>query len=281
MQLQFQHANYYPFLEKAMMEVHPSFPSLSPLWHSLFLPFSPQSHIWIPWSPLFASVHLLHQPNQAASSSCHPFGHYQPNKKGTTELSVYHHHHHHQPKQQEKHLFWNQFSFNDFSTKNIEIVGRAQALWKILEGFKHQSAFPMPTVLWKKETEGNKGENLPTPHQKMLQLNIQVNTQSSLPTKSFQPVSLLHKKEFLSLRILLSLKIGSLWLHVPCDMKNGIIRNDHMIQQHRVTDTSYSGFCWPKRRVGDTSWHITQAASITDAHVCTISTKTIRDKNCD
>ena len=66
-------------------------------------------------------------------------------------------------------------------------------------------------------------------------------------------------------------KIGSLWLYVPSDMKNGIIRNDHMIQQQRITDTSYSGFCWPKRRVGDTSWHITRAASITDAHVCTIT----------
>ena len=53
-------------------------------------------------------------------------------------------------------------------------------------------------------------------------------------------------------------KVGSLWLHVPSDMKNGIIRNDHMIQQQRVTDTSYSGFCWPKRRVGDSSWHITR-----------------------
>ena len=58
-------------------------------------------------------------------------------------------------------------------------------------------------------------------------------------------------------------KIGSLWLHVPSDMKNGIIRNDYTIQQQRVTDMSYSGFCWPKRRVGDTSWHITRAASIT------------------
>ena len=53
-------------------------------------------------------------------------------------------------------------------------------------------------------------------------------------------------------------KIGSLWLQVPSDMKNGIIRNDYMIQQQRVTDTSYSGFCWPKLQVGDTSWHITR-----------------------
>ena len=53
-------------------------------------------------------------------------------------------------------------------------------------------------------------------------------------------------------------KIGSLWLHVPSDMKNGIIRNDYKIQQQRVTDTSYFGFCWPKCRVGDTSWHITR-----------------------
>ena len=37
-------------------------------------------------------------------------------------------------------------------------------------------------------------------------------------------------------------KIGIVWLHVPSDMKNGIIRNDYMIQQQqRVTDTSYSG----------------------------------------
>ena len=39
-------------------------------------------------------------------------------------------------------------------------------------------------------------------------------------------------------------KIGSLWLHVPSDMKNGIIRNDYTIQQQRVTDTSYSGSFW-------------------------------------
>ena len=54
-------------------------------------------------------------------------------------------------------------------------------------------------------------------------------------------------------------KIGSLWVHVPSDMKNSIIRNDHMIQHQRVTDTSYSGFCWPKRRVGDTLTYYTSS----------------------
>ena len=58
------------------------------------------------------------------------------------------------------------------------------------------------------------------------------------------------------------------------EMKNGIIRNDYMIQKQRVTDTSYSGFCWPKRRMGNTSWHITrrQKRNVKGGHFMTYYT---------